>query len=125
TSRRSGKSSPTLLLRTPQGRGDPAISSRNELERDPVVAVAQPGGLWPVVEHVALVASATRTVVLGARDDYLVVGHRLNATGDHVIEARPAGAAVVLGLRVEQGQLASGADERAFALLVVEGARER
>src|SRR5688572_28337863 len=43
---------------------------------------------------------------------------------DGFIEARPAGAAVELGLGREQRQIASGANERARAMLIVEGAGE-
>src|SRR3954466_13813018 len=94
-----------------------ARSSRNELQRDPVVAIAQARGLGSVFEHVALVAFAARAMVFVARQDQQEVLLLLQAARDVVVEARPAGAALELGVRLEEREIAAGAHERALALL--------
>src|SRR5213078_1039401 len=91
-------------------------------QRRPVVAVAQSGRRRAVVEHVALVAAAARAVVLGARPEELEILFRGDVAGDRIEEARPAGAAVVLLVGVEQRQVAGRADEGARTLLVVQRA---
>src|SRR5258705_497067 len=68
--------------------------------------------------------AAARAVVLGTEHDALV-RRGLDMAFDALVEARPSGAAVVLGLRLEQRQVATGAHERPLALFVVERARER
>src|SRR3954463_13361091 len=98
---------------------------RNELQRDAVVAVTLAGRRRTVVEDVALVAAAAHAVVLGARDKHLVVRLRRDRSGQRRPEARPAGAALELGVRRKQRQVAAGADEAPLALLVVERARSR
>src|SRR5512138_2113356 len=114
-----------LALRAPGDPGSPlAPLGRHEPQRDTIDAVAQARRLGAVLEDVALVSAATRAVTFlhtvrePARFDL-----RLDAARDALPEARPAGAAVVLGLRLEQGQRAAGANERPSALLVVERAR--
>src|SRR5215208_33116 len=92
----------------------------HEVEGDTIVAVALPGRRRAVVEDVALMPLAARAVVFGARQDQLQVGLRADRTGDRGIEARPAGAALVLGLRSEQRQVAAGAMEAALALFLVQ-----
>src|SRR4030095_15655176 len=84
---------------------DAPSSSRHELQRDAVVAVTQAGGFRAVVEHVSLVAAAARAVVLVARNEELVIGFRFGLALEAIVEARPAGPAVVLGARFEQRQL--------------------
>src|SRR5690349_19732859 len=95
----------------------------DELQREAVVAVALAGRRRAVVEDVALVAAAARAVVLGARQEHLVVDLERDRARQRFPEARPAGAAFELGRRREQRQLAAGAHEAAVALLVVERAR--
>src|SRR5262245_31510827 len=73
----------------------------------------------------SLVPAAADAVVLHARQDQLVVGRGAEASGNEVEEARPPGAALVLGLRLEERQLAAGAHEGALALLGIERARAR
>src|SRR5690606_9411961 len=97
----------------------------DELQCQAVVAVALAGGRGTVVEHVALVAAAAGAMVLGARQDQLEVAPGFDRALDGLEEARPAGAAVELGARLEQGSAAAGTDERALAVLVVEFARKR
>src|SRR5215813_6568798 len=90
---------------------------RNELQRDAVVAVALARWLRTIVEHVTLVAAATRAVILGAREHQLEVGLRAEPSRDRRIEARPSGAALVLGFAQEERQIAPRAGEVALALL--------
>src|SRR4051794_12063992 len=82
-------------------------SRRHELERHAVVAIALAGRLRAVVEDVALVALAARAMVFGARHDQQEVGLLLEVAGNVVVEARPAGAALELGLRPEERQVAA------------------
>ena len=49
----------------------------------------------------AVVTTAPRAMVFGARHDELVIGARLDSTRNHVVETWPAGAAVEFGLRVK------------------------
>src|SRR6185436_6195292 len=107
----------------PQRRRRAAVG--HELERQPVVAPALSGWFRPVVEDVALVPAAARAVILGARHDEPEVALGADAAGDRLIEAGPAGAAVELRRGREERQVARGADERAVALFLVEGTRER
>src|SRR5690606_26110244 len=96
-----------------------------EAQRRPVVAVALPGRPRPVVEHMPLVPQAAGAVILGARDAEAVVRLRPDIGGDDVVEARPAGAALVLPLRSEQRQRAAPADIGPAPVLVIERARPR
>src|SRR4051812_6962938 len=103
----------------------PPVLGGDELERHAVVAIALAGGLGAVVEDVALVALAARAVVFGARQDQQEVRLLLEAARDVVEEARPAGAALELGVRLEERQVAARAHEGALALLAVERTRAR
>src|SRR6202043_1987748 len=98
---------------------------RVERQGKTVHAVAQPGRFRTVVEHVAEMAAATPAVDLGA-------GHAeggILAFADRIfqrlIEARPAGAALELGLGGKQRQVAAGAGEDALAVLLEQRARAR
>ena len=68
-----------------------------ESQRNPVVAVALPGGARTVVEDVALVTAAALAVVFRAGHDQLEVDAGANGIGQGFPEAGPTGAAVVLG----------------------------
>src|SRR4051812_23332066 len=93
-------------------RGAPGRAlDRDELQGDAVVAVTLAGRRRTVVEDVALVAAAAHAVVLGARDEHLVVGLHRDRPGQRRPEARPAGAALELRVRGEQRQFAAGTDE--------------
>src|SRR5688500_7382508 len=78
-----------------------------------------------LVEDVALVSAAADAVVFDPLHEELAVGLGAEAAGDEVVEARPSGAALVLGLGLEERQRAAGAHVRAGALLAVERARAR
>ena len=78
----------------------------------------------PVVEYVALVAAASSAVVLGEREEELVVGFCSGASFDGLGEARPAGAAIVFVPALEQWQVAGRAEVHARSLLVVQFAGE-
>src|SRR5690349_18265280 len=96
----------------------------NELERRAVHAVAQPGRPGPVVEDVAEVSAAAPAVHFGAQHAERAVAALGHSVRQRLPEARPAGAAVELGSRREQLELAAGADEPAGPVLVVQRARE-
>src|SRR5215472_12530629 len=93
---------------------------RLEPQRDAVHAVAQPGRLRAVLEHVPEMAPAAAAM-------HLVAYHEVGGVargGDRVLErlpeARPAGVAVELGRGGEQRQVAARARKGPGALLVVE-----
>ena len=87
-----------------------------EVQRAAVDAVAQAGRVRAVVEDVAQVAAAALADDLGALHEEAVVGPGLDRLVVHrVEEARPAGAGVELGVRVEQ--------LRAAALAAVDAVR--
>src|SRR4051794_35136546 len=70
-------------------------------------------------------AAAAAAVHLGADHAVGGVGRRLYRAFLRVVEARPAGAAVELPFRHEQGLAAAGAGEGAAPLLVIERAASR
>src|SRR4051794_2302714 len=80
------------------------------------------GGRRAVVEDVAQVAAAGRAMHLGPLHAEAVIARRLDAAGDRLVEARPAGAALELALALEQRRAAAGAGERARPLLDQQGA---
>src|SRR3569833_3842539 len=98
------------------GRRDPdaarAPRSRlvgNERQHRAIVAVAQAGGLRPVLEDVAMLAAAACAVVFGARRRQFQVGLGFHMAGRRIVEAGPAGAAVVFEPGGEERQSAGPA----------------
>src|SRR3954447_22974501 len=77
----------------------PSLSG-DEPEGEAVVAVAQARGLGPVGEDVAVVAEALGAVILVARHADRQVHLLREGAGDGGVEARPAGAALELPLRL-------------------------
>jgi DNA repair protein RecN (Recombination protein N) len=73
-----------------------------KLQRHSVVAIAEPGGLRAIVEHVAMVTATARAVIFGTRIDQLDVGLGLQRPGNVIVKARPARAAVEFGARLEK-----------------------
>src|SRR5262245_13087852 len=88
-----------------------------EREGDAVDAVAQAGGRRAVGEHMAQVAAAAAAVHLRAHHEVAAVLGGLHGARLRIVEARPAGAALELGLGNEQRLSAAGALERAGPLL--------
>src|SRR5579871_396671 len=70
-------------------------------------------------------AAATAAVAFIAVHAERGVVHGHDRVGQRLPEARPAGAAVELRLGVEQRQIATGADELAYPVLVEERRAER
>src|SRR5690606_32342958 len=92
---------------------------RLEGERRSVHAIAQAGGLRPVVEHMPQMGIAIGAADFGARREegtVLVLGHRAGL--DRLIEARPAGAGIVFGFGTEQWPPAGDATIEPFILVV-------
>src|SRR5258707_15280281 len=81
-------------------------------QRKTVHAVAQAGRLRPIVEHVAEMAAATAAVNFGPQHPKSAVLGFADGVFERLIKARPAGAALELGLRREQRQVAAGAARR-------------
>src|SRR5262245_65983085 len=94
----------------------------HELHGDAVHAVALAGTERAVVEHVAEMAAATPAMHLGAQHEQRAVVRRADRIGERRVKARPAGAALKLGVGGEQRKLAGGTDESALALLGIERA---
>src|SRR5689334_19361699 len=69
-----------------------------ELERDAIQAVAQAGGRRAVLEDMAEMPAAARAMHLRARIDEMEVGRGLDRAFLRGKKARPAGAAVELGV---------------------------
>src|SRR5688572_32607800 len=68
-------------------------------------------------------AAAAAAMDLGPGREQCVILFRAHRALDRLEEARPAGAAVIFGLRAVDGQRAAGADEGAAAMLLVERRR--
>src|SRR5487761_1151363 len=98
----------------------------NHLQGSRVDAVALSGGPGPVVEDVAEVAAAAPADDLGADHPMAGIGaqlHRLQVGG--LVEARPAGARVELGVRSEELRAAAGAVVRARLMALPVPSAER
>ena len=95
-------------------------SGRNEIQRHAIDAVAQTGGRRTIVKDMALMAAAIGAVHFGAGHEQRLVLGRAQRAVDKGIKARPAGAAVELGLGGEQRLGAAGAEKGAGAMLVIE-----
>src|SRR6476659_9365311 len=96
-----------------------------ELERRAVHAVALAGRARAVGEDVAEMAAALGARHLGADHAVAGVARGLDRLVLGRPERGPAGAALVLGVGIEQRLAAAGAAEDALALLVVQRAGER
>src|SRR5260221_2193887 len=102
---------------------DRALALRLELHRDAVHAIAFAGRLRAVLGDVAEMAAAAAAMHFGARIDELVIGRRPHRAVERRPEARPTGAAVVLGVRREQLLVAAGANVDTGIVALVERAR--
>src|SRR5438093_1667866 len=81
-----------------------ASRSRHKIQRGGIHAVAQARGRRPVVKHVSQVPAASRAMDFGPGMEQLPICLRANGLfGNRLPEARPASAAVVLGVGGEQG----------------------
>src|SRR4051794_20214388 len=103
--------------------GRPGGCRRHELQRDPVHAVAQAGRLRPIVEYVPEMSAAAAAMHRGSLHEERVVSGGADRVRQRLPETRPAGSALVLGVRREQRQVAARAGERTLALFLVERAR--
>src|SRR5712692_6627346 len=95
----------------------------HELERGPVHAVAEARRLRAVVEDVAEVTTAAPAVHLGANHAEAPVPGGADTVIDRRPEAGPPRAAVELGFRREERQVAARAVEGAATVFLVERAR--
>lgn len=96
--------------------------TRDEFQRQAVIAVAPAGWFGAVIKNVALMAAATGAVVLGARIEETGILAGLYMIGDDAEEAGPASAAIVFHRRGEEWQLTGGTGECALAFFEVERA---
>src|ERR1700730_8613381 len=91
----------------------------HELERAAVHAIAQPGGIRPVIEHMAEMGLAGGAAHLRAAHEQravLVLGHRALVGGR--VKARPARARIELSVGSEQRVAAAHAHVHTLAFLV-------
>src|SRR5256885_4043468 len=98
---------------------------RFEDKAKPVDAIAQAGGLRAVVEDVAEMAAAAAAMHLDPRHAVGAVLGAAERVVERLEEARPARAALELGVRGKQRQIAAGAGESTLAMLLHERARPR
>src|SRR5450759_817158 len=98
---------------------------RMKYQRNAVHAVAQAGWLWPIVEEVTEMAAATAAMNFGPQHPKGPVFCLADGVLDRLIKTRPAVAALELGLRGEQRQVAAGTGEDALAMLLKQRARSR
>src|SRR6056300_1384672 len=94
----------------------------DKAQRHTVVAPALTGRLRAILEDMPLVADATRAVVFGARQHQSPVAFGADMGVDGLVKTRPAGAAVELGLRAKQRQVAGGTNIGAVTLFIVQRA---
>src|SRR2546427_12514486 len=88
----------------PAGLTPLASRSRHKIQRSGIHAVAQACGRRPVVKHVSQVPAASRAMDFGPWMEQLPIRLRADGLfGNRFPEARPASAAVVLGVGGEQG----------------------
>src|ERR1017187_6942185 len=79
------------------------LLTAGKIQRSRVDAVTQAGGVRAILEHMAEMGAAARTVDFGARHAMGLIHMRVHPLGRHgQPEARPARAGVVLGIRAEQ-----------------------
>src|ERR1700722_8083365 len=96
-----------------------------ELQRKTVHAVAQAGRLRTVIEDVAEMAAAATAMNFATQHAEGAVFPFAHGIVERLIEARPAGAAFEFGFRREQRQVAAGAGEDTFAVLLQQRAGPR
>src|SRR5262245_36282666 len=95
------------------------------LERAGVDAVAQAGRLRAIGEDVPQMAAAAPAMHFGALHEMAAVGLRLDGVARHRgVEARPAGAGVELGVRIEERRATPGAHIGSRVVRVPKGSGE-
>src|SRR5690348_8466451 len=102
-----------------------ARSGWAERHRNTVHAIAQPGRLRTVVEHVTEVTTAAPTEHLGACHADAVVLALEYGTVERLPETRPPGAAVEFGVGGKQVERAARTTEHPVPVLIVERAAVR
>ena len=95
---------------------------RYKPQRHPIITPALARRLWPVLEHVAVVAAAFGAVVFGAWQHQFVIGLFDERAGDGGEEAGPAGTGFEFHGRSEERQRATLAHKHTGALFAVERA---
>src|SRR5262249_24321793 len=95
---------------------------RLEVQRDAIDAITQMCRRRPVLEHVTEMAATAAAVHFRAHHTEAAIGRSLDRARHRIVEARPAGATLELGLGDEQRLPAAGAGEGAGTLFVVERA---
>src|ERR1051325_7945646 len=98
---------------------------RLEGERQAVHAVAQAGGLRPVIKHMPQMTAAAAAMHFGALHEQGMIVRRQHRIGQRAVETRPAGAAVEFGVGRKKVQGTAGAGEDALAMFLVERRSER
>ena len=91
-----------------------------EAQRYTIAAIAQPGRPGTVFKDVAVMTIAVCAVVLGALHKQFAVRVCVERVLDRAKETRPAGTAVEFHVRPEKRMPATGTNESAFAMFIVE-----
>src|SRR5690606_34742094 len=106
---------------SPSTRG---FSLRHEFQSHAIHAVAQASRRRAIVENMAEMPATAAAMHLSACHEKLAIHAGADRTVDRLRETRPASAAVKLGLRREQRQIASGAVVSPGCIVLVERTRE-
>ena len=93
-----------------------------ENQSEAIHAIAQAGRLRSIVENVPEMTATTVAMHLGADHAEGAILSRPDSVFQRLIEARPAGAALILGLGREKRMIATSAGENALAVLIQERA---
>ena len=73
----------------------------------------------------AVMAAAARAVIFGPGHPQLIVFFESQCARDVIEKARPAGAAIIFGIALENRAITAGAMEHALAFLIIQGGCER
>jgi len=93
-----------------------------ENQREAIHAIAQAGRLRSIVENVPKMTTAAVAMHLGADHAEGAILGRPDSVFQRLIEARPTGAALKLGLGREKRMIATGTGENTLAVLIQERA---
>src|SRR6516162_9030193 len=105
--------------------GAAGLSLRPEIHSHAVDAIAQMGRRRAIFENMAEMAAAAAAMHFGAGHPIAAIDRGLDRAGKRMVEARPSGSTFGFRARYEQRLTATGAFERARALLIIECATAR
>lgn len=95
---------------------------RNEFQSKTIVAISLPGGGWPIIKDVPLVAFTSGAMIFCSRIENFPVGFCLNMIFNGLCEARPPCFAVVFCVEFKERQLACGTNKCSLPLFSIKRA---